>query len=109
MSSCKSSHIYDVHQHKIVHKKSNKPVYAAIKKAGRSLGWRITSIKPGMARGKLYVRKHVAVVSIYYNSHSYSIRYAYSKNLKYNAQKKTIHKAYNGWIKNLERKIDALL
>jgi len=109
MTSCKSAHIYNVHQHKIIHKKSSKRIYSAIKQAGRSLGWRITSIRPGVAKGRLYIRKHMAVVNIYYNRYSYSIRYSYSKNLKYNAQKKTIHKHYNGWIKNLERAIDARL
>ena len=109
MSACKSSHIYNVHKHKIDHPMSNEKVYAAIKKAGHSLGWKITSIKPGVARGKLYIRKHLAIVNIYYNSRSYSIRYVNSRNLKYNAKKKTIHKSYNSWIQNLDRSIDARL
>jgi len=109
MSACKSSHVYNVHKHKIDHPKSSKRVYAAIRKAGRSLGWKITKIRPGIARGKLYLRKHLAVVDIYYNSRSYSIRYVNSRNLKYNAQKKTIHKNYNSWVQNLERAIDTRL
>jgi len=109
MSACKSSPVYNVHKHTIDHPKSSQKVYVAIKKAGRSLGWKITRIKPGVARGKIYLRKHVAIVNIYYNSRSFSIRYINSKNLKYNAQKKTIHKNYNSWIQNLERAIDVRL
>jgi len=108
MTGCKQSPIYNVHKHKISpHSKSR--VYAAIKKAGQALGWQIYSLKSGVARGKLHLRKHVAVVNIYYNSRSYSIRYIKSKNLKYDAQKKTIHKNYNSWVQNLEKGIDARL
>jgi len=109
MSACKSTPLYNVHKHRLDNPQSSKRVYAAIKKAGRHLGWKITRIKPGVARGKLYLRKHVAVVNIYYNSRSFSIRYVNSTNLKYNAQNKTIHKNYNGWIHNLEREIDSRL
>jgi len=109
MSACKSTPLYNVHKHKIDHPQSTQRVYAAIKKAGHRLGWKITRIKPGIARGKLYLRKHAAVINIYYNSRSFSIRYVKSRNLKYNAENKTIHKNYNGWIHNLEREIDSRL
>jgi hypothetical protein len=108
MSAC-TSPIYNVSKHKIDHPQSSSKVYAAIKKSGNRLGWKISKIKPGVARGKLYLRSHMAIVNIYYNSRSYSIRYVNSKNLKYNAQNMTIHKNYNSWIQNLEREIDLLL
>ena len=108
MSAC-TSPIYNVDKHKIDNPKSTNRVYTAIKSAGRQLGWKITKIKPGVARGKLYLRSHVAFVNIYYNSRSYSIHYVSSKNLKYNAQNHTIHKNYNSWIQNLEREIDVRL
>jgi len=109
LSACTSLPLYNVDKHKIDNPASSQKVYSAIKQAGRHLGWKITSIKPGKARGKLYLRKHVAVVNIYYNSRSFSIHYVSSKNLKYDGQKKTIHKNYNSWVQNLEREIDVRL
>ena len=109
ITGCKTSTIYNVQQHKVSHKKSSETVYRAIRSAGQSLGWHIQKIKPGVAQGKLYLRSHTAIVRITYNRSSYSIRYASSKNLKYNSQKNTIHSNYNGWIQNLEKAIDSRL
>ncbi len=106
---CKTSTIYNVRQHKVSYKKSSETVYRAIRGAGQSLGWHIHKIKPGVAQGKLHLRSHTAIIRITYTRSSYSIRYAGSKNLKYNSQKHTIHSNYNSWIQNLERAIDSRL
>lgn len=106
---CRSGAIYNVENSKIENPKSSSAVYAAIKDAGRSLGWKIQRIKPGVAQGKLYLRTHLAVVKIKYSSRSYSISYVRSENLKYDAEKQTIHSNYNGWVQNLEKAIDARL
>ena len=106
---CGSSKIYNVQHSKIDNQKSAKVVYQAIREAGQSLGWKITNVKPGEAQGKLYLRTHVAVVRINYNSSAFSIHYVNSQNLDYNAKKQTIHSNYNGWIQNLEKAIDVRL
>ena len=108
-TGCKTSQIYNVPPTKINHQQSSEVVYQAIKEAGQSLGWKITKVKPGVAQGKLYLRAHVAVVRINYNSSSYSIRYVSSENLKYDAKDQTIHSNYNGWIQNLAKAIDVRL
>ncbi|NOR55889.1 MAG: hypothetical protein GQ531_06745 [Sulfurovum sp.] len=107
--ACGAAKVYNVPKHKVAHKNSSATVYKAIKSAGQSLGWQIHQIKPGVAQGKLYLRTHLAVVRINYNSSSYSIRYVSSKNLNYNAKSQTIHTNYNGWIQNLEKAIDVRL
>ena len=106
LTACGSSTIYNVNNHKVSAKKSSETVYRAIRQGGQSLGWKISKIKPGVAQGTLHLRSHVAVVRISYNNSSYSIRYVRSQNLKYNPERGTIHKNYNGWIQNLERAID---
>lgn len=108
-SGCRSGAVYNVENSKIDNQKSSEVVYRAIKEAGQSLGWKITKIRPGVAEGKLYLRTHLAVVRINYSSSAYSIHYVSSKNLKYNAEKQTIHSNYNGWVQNLENAIDARL
>jgi hypothetical protein len=106
---CGTAKIYNVEHSKIDKQKSAGTVYQAIKSGGQSLGWKINKIKPGVAQGKLYLRTHVAVVRINYNSSAYSIHYVSSQNLKYDEKKQTIHSNYNGWIQNLEKAIDVRL
>ena len=79
----------------------------AIIRAGQTLGWQITPMGPGKAEGVLVLRRHRAVVDISYDTTSFSIHYRDSVNLDYDAQDKTIHSNYNGWIRNLEKAIRA--
>ena len=76
-------------------------VTKAIQRAGTGLGWQMKEETPGHIVGKLYIRSHVAIVDITYTLDEYSVNYKDSTNLKYNASNNTIHKNYNGWIKNL--------
>lgn len=79
----------------------------AIIRGGQTLGWQITPMGPGKAEGVLVIRRHRAVIDITYDTHSFSIHYKDSVNLDYNAQERTIHSNYNGWIRNLEKAIRA--
>ena len=107
-TGCGTAPIYNT-TNKIENPKSANSTYRAIKSAGTSLGWKINKIKPGVAQGKLYLRKHIAVINIHYSAHSYKINYVKSTNLKYDATKQVIHKNYNGWIQNLEKAINIRL
>jgi len=108
-TGCNTTGIYNVKQHKVSGQKSSANVYRAINAAGTSLGWRISKVKPGVAQGKIALRDHMAVVRIDYSNSYYAIRYIRSQNLKYDPNKGTIHKNYNGWIHNLENAIDSHL
>lgn len=77
----------------------------AIKRAGAGLGWAMREQQPGKIVGTLNLRTHTAVVNVDYDTLTYSINYADSSELKYDASKGTIHKAYNGWIENLSNAI----
>lgn len=79
----------------------------AIVRAGAALGWQMKEESPGLLVGTLYLRKHVAVVSIPYSANTYSVQYRSSVNLDEKDGK--IHKNYNGWIQNLTRGINAQL
>ena len=107
-TACGSAPIYNI-KTKIDSPKSSATTYQAIRSAGKSLGWKINRIRPGVAQGKLYLRKHIAVIRINYSKYSYSIKYVKSTNLKYNATKQTIHTNYNGWIQNLDNAINTRL
>jgi len=109
ITACGSAPIYNVEKNTIEDPKSSKKVYRAIKEAGQSLGWKIRKTAPGVAQGKLLLRTHIAIIKINYNRLSYSIHYVKSENLKYDDEKKTIHKNYNGWIQNLEKAIEVRL
>jgi hypothetical protein len=84
-------------------------VQKAIITAGAGLGWQMTVAKPGEIIGTLNVRSHQAVVSIPYTVKSYSILYKDSSNLKYDADKQTIHENYSGWIQRLDGAIRSRL
>jgi hypothetical protein len=58
-------------------------------------------------QGTLNLRSHTAVVTIPFSTKSYSILYKESTNLKYDAEKQTIHGNYNGWVQRLDNEIRA--
>ncbi|MCI4662263.1 MAG: hypothetical protein MRY63_10655 [Neomegalonema sp.] len=79
----------------------------AIIRAGSNRGWVFKRIAPGQLEASVNVRgKHSAVVDIYYNTKTYSIRYKGSENLKYDPATNTIHPNYNQWIHLLEQEIN---
>jgi len=84
-------------------------VTKAIVEAGAGLKWSMAVVKPGQIVGTLSIRSHTAVVDIPYNTKTYSIIYRDSTNLKYNADKQTIHENYRGWIQNLDNAIKGRL
>ncbi|MBM4128164.1 MAG: hypothetical protein FJ247_12580 [Nitrospira sp.] len=84
-------------------------VTKAIIEAGTGLKWSMAVVKPGQIVGTLVVRSHSAVVDITYTTKAYSITYKDSNNLKYNAEKQTIHENYRGWIQNLDNTIKGKL
>jgi len=87
---------------------SGKPLTAAqvrqaIITAGTALGWTVADAGPGRLEGTLNLRTHTAVVDLPYTSTTYSILFKRGDNL--NVIDGTIHKNYNGWVKNLDRGI----
>jgi hypothetical protein len=84
-------------------------VTKAIVEAGAGLSWNMAVVKPGQIVGTLNVRSHQAVVDIVYNTKTYSITYKDSTNLKYDAEKNTIHENYRGWIQRLDNAIKSRL
>ena len=69
-------------------------------------GWETKVIKPGHIFAELHLRTHYAAVDIYHDTDSYSIEYNDSNELKYNAEKGTIHRGYNRWVLSLQKTID---
>lgn len=88
---------------------SMEDVQKAIIQAGAALGWTMAVVKPGEIMGTLNVRSHQAIVTIPYTSKTYSILYKDSTNLKYDADKQTIHGNYAGWIQRLDGAIRSRL
>lgn len=88
---------------------SMEDVQKAIIGAGAKLGWIMAVSKPGEILGTLNVRSHTAMVTIPFSDKNYSILYKDSTNLKYNADKHTIHENYTGWIQRLDNEIRAHL
>ncbi|VAW46071.1 hypothetical protein MNBD_GAMMA03-200 [hydrothermal vent metagenome] len=85
---------------------SKADVKKAISKAGASLGWRVREVDANTLKATIRVRNKFPVeVTIPYSKSEYSILYRSSQNLKYNAEKNTIHKNYNNWIFNLNNRI----
>lgn len=79
----------------------------AIKNAGSKIGWNMETIRPGLIRGTLNLREHLAVIDIDYDAQGFSINYVDSENLNYDEEANVIHKSYNKWIGILERRIRA--
>jgi hypothetical protein len=81
---------------------SMEDVQNAIITAGVGLGWQMAVAKPGEIIATLNLRSHQAVVTIPHTTKSYSILYKSSTNLKYDAEKQTIHENYLAWIQRLD-------
>lgn len=71
--------------------------------------WNMQVIKPGHIVATLHNRSHMAAVDIHYTTKGYSITYKETANLKYDADKGTIHKGYNKWVQLLSSNIGAKL
>ena len=70
-------------------------------------GWIGQVVHPGLVHGVLLLREHRAEVDISFDNKAYSIKYASSEKLDYDAEKLLIHRNYNNWIVYLHRAIDA--
>jgi hypothetical protein len=105
--------IYQVKDAPVQTATGNQPSLAEVEKAiiqaGVGLGWIMAIAKPGEIIGTLNLRSHQAVVSIPYTSKTYSILYKDSSNLKYDAEKQTIHENYASWIQRLDGAIRSRL
>ena len=69
--------------------------------------WKAQQVEPGLIHAVLRRDDWVAEIDIPYTATSYSIKYANSVNLDYNAQKHVIHRNFNKWLTNLRQIIDA--
>jgi hypothetical protein len=76
-----------------------------ILKTTRGSGWRAEVVKSGVIKATLVQRKHEVTINIEYSNTGYTIKYVESRNLEYNQSKNTIHKNYNRWVNNLDRRI----
>jgi hypothetical protein len=109
LTSCRKSPIYNVTNGSFTAPQKVKldQVGDAIERAGHGLGWQMESVAPGHIIGTLHLRTHMAQVDIPYTTHSYSITYRDSRDLKYDGS--NIHSNYNGWIRNLDQAIQKQL
>ena len=80
-------------------------IQKAIMRAGLTLGWQVTPREPGKLEAVLILRTHRAVVEITHDTKAFNITYKDSSNISYDAERKTVHSNYNGWIQNLEKGI----
>jgi hypothetical protein len=89
--------------------KNSDQVKQAIERAGMGLGWIIKEVDGDTLEGSLYLRAHLAKITIPYSSSQYSLLYKSSVNLDFDEEAKTIHSNYNGWIMNLDHAIQVQL
>lgn len=80
-------------------------VRRAIMRGGSLRGWKMQEVRPGLIRGELDVRSHRICVEIYYSAVEYTVEYAGSRNMDYDAKSRKIHRKYFAWIRNLDRSI----
>lgn len=105
-TGCTSAPIYNIQNKPIERTHAKQDIGAGIIKAGQSLGWQMKKVEDGVILGKIAIRTHSANIKITYDDTNYNIELQKSKDLNYNKENNTIHKYYNGWIKNLENSID---
>ncbi len=65
--------------------------------------WLVKDKKPGLIEATLFVRRHVLVLDLIYNTKQVKVRYKSSQNLKHKKRgdKDLIHPNANRWIQNM--------
>jgi len=81
-------------------------VQRAIVRAGSGLNMRMTVVSPGVVQAVYAPRDFSATFEITYTVKNYNIHYKTSDHLNYDPATNTIHKSYNSWVANLQRRID---
>lgn len=84
-------------------------VQHAIAVAGANSGhWAVSESAPGRVKLIQLSRKHMVVVEVTFDTHSYSIRYSTSSGMHYRktADGELIHPKYNEWTEKLKHAID---
>jgi hypothetical protein len=82
-----------------------------IKRALIGRGWTITAERAGEIESTLYLRDHVAVVRVTWDTQTIRIAYVDSKNLDYKVRngKTYIHPNYLGWVSNIAKDMNTNL
>jgi hypothetical protein len=82
-------------------------VQKAIVRAGSMLNMRMSVVRPGVVQAIYAPRSDfTAVMEITYDAKTYNIHYKSSEGLSYDPGPRTIHKNYNTWVSNLQKRID---
>ncbi|UPW19355.1 hypothetical protein M0C34_03500 [Agarivorans sp. TSD2052] len=76
----------------------------AIVDAGLVRNWVVAEEGEQLMKAEIHVRKHYVAVDIKLHDGQYDILYRDSENMKY-SEDGTIHRKYNGWVKNLNSDI----
>jgi hypothetical protein len=87
-------------------------IEAAIFEGCSRRGWIPTKVQSGVIDATVYLRSHLAVVRITFDSESFTVRYLRSENLGYDRKRdgsEVIHRNYNAWVKNLTRDVTMAL
>jgi hypothetical protein len=103
VAGCRTQPVYDVPSRRIGSGHDLEEVGRRIEAAVLDRGWQAERVRPGEMIATLDIRRHRAVVTILYDASQFSIRYRDSDVLMYDGEK--IHRNYNHWVHNLERRI----
>ena len=107
LAGCRTAPVYNVENSPVPASANltRKQVGNVIEREATKLGWSVERQTPGRMVATLKLRKHTAVVDILYDEKQFSIHYKDSQVLLYDGEK--IHRNYNNWIHNLQRRINA--
>ena len=123
--------LHNIDDHTIILELSEQQVKEAIHEGIEMAEWTIENEAPGKILATYNRRVHTITVNIRYTEKNYSIKYAYSKNMKVHctendkakgvmltnwpeqicggARPALIHRAYNEWVENLNSEINTAL
>lgn len=107
LAACKTTPVYNIEQTQVPAGISAKQVEKNIVQALVQKGWQVKANANGTILAEIMVRTHTARIKISFDENQYSINYVDSTNLKYDANKNTIHKNYNNWIIYINRLIQS--
>ncbi|MDM1696715.1 hypothetical protein [Thiopseudomonas alkaliphila] len=95
-----------IYQQPVSDETMQQAIYAALKK----YEWQLVKQQPGAVYASYNKNnRHLANIKITYNSRQFKIQHESSTGLNYKAEKGSIHRNYNRWVRNLVNDINSEL
>lgn len=77
----------------------------AIVTGAKQKGWMVLDESPDCVSLRLFVRRHVVDVDVFYGQTEFIVKYKNSENMGYDPRTGKLHRSYKAWVRDLKQSI----